>query len=310
VRSTRASKDVDVLNALQEHDEELVDIIREIKERKGSGEPFNPKRLIEKVEVIGPRVDLDRLTTSIGIEIAEKIGSSWDEWYGRLLRYKTREGHCRVLHNYVDGAFRLGRWVIMQRTKKDKLSADRIRRLDAIGFIWDRLEDKWEEGFAALTKFKAMEGHCNVPGDYIDGKFKLGKWVIFQRTHQAELAADRRRRLEEIGIVWRSQEFKLERAVGALKSFKDREGHCRVPRDHIEGNFNLGRWVDHNRQRESKLLPERKEQLNDLWFVWDSQVKNFDAGIIALEKFKARENHCRVPAAHLENIFNTNGLKE
>ena len=141
MRSTRASKDVDVLNALQEHDEELVDIIREIKERKGSGEPFNPKRLIEKVEVIGPRVDLDRLTTSIGIEIAEKIGSSWDEWYGRLLRYKTREGHCRVLHNYVDGAFRLGRWVIMQRTKKDKLSADRIQRLDAIGFIWDRLED-------------------------------------------------------------------------------------------------------------------------------------------------------------------------
>jgi superfamily II DNA or RNA helicase len=303
IKSENFEAVVDVLNALQEHDEELVDIIREIKERKGAGESFNPKRLIEKVEVIGPRVDLDRLTTSIGIEIAEKIGSSWDEGYGRLLRYKTREGHCRVPHNYVDGAFRLGRWVIMQRTKKKQLSAERIQRLDAIGFIWDRLEDKWEEGFATLTKFKAMKGHCNVPGNYIDGEFKLGKWVIVQRTHEAKLSADRRRRLEEIGIVWRSQEFKWARAVGALKSFKDREGHCLVPRDHLEGSFNLGRWVDHNRQRESKLLSERKEQLNDLGLVWDSQVKNYDAGIIALEKFKAREIHCRVPAVHLEEKF-------
>ena len=64
----------DVLNALQEHDDELVDIIREIKEQKGAGELFNPRRLQEKVEVIGPRVDLDRLTTSIDIEIAERIG--------------------------------------------------------------------------------------------------------------------------------------------------------------------------------------------------------------------------------------------
>ena len=33
----------DVLNALQEHDEELVDIIRELQQRKGQGEVFDPK---------------------------------------------------------------------------------------------------------------------------------------------------------------------------------------------------------------------------------------------------------------------------
>ena len=65
VKSEKFDVVADVLNALQEHDEELVDIIREIRERKGVGKPFNPRRLIEKVEVIGPRVDLDRLTKSI-----------------------------------------------------------------------------------------------------------------------------------------------------------------------------------------------------------------------------------------------------
>lgn len=83
----------DVLNALQEHDEELTAIIREIKQRKGEGEPFNPKILAEKVEVIGPRVSLERLTKSIRVEIAESLGTSWDEWFGMLLRYKRENGH-------------------------------------------------------------------------------------------------------------------------------------------------------------------------------------------------------------------------
>ena len=86
----------DVLNALQEHDEDLVDIIRELRERKGAGKPFDLRRLREKVEVIGPAVDLERLNTSISIAIADRIGSSWDEWYGRLKAYKQREGHCLV----------------------------------------------------------------------------------------------------------------------------------------------------------------------------------------------------------------------
>ena len=49
-----------VLNAMQEQDDELVDIIRELKEAKGRGEVFNPRRLIEKVHVIGPSISLQR----------------------------------------------------------------------------------------------------------------------------------------------------------------------------------------------------------------------------------------------------------
>jgi predicted helicase len=64
----------DVLNALQEQDEDLLDIIRELRERKGAGEPFNLRRLREKVEVIGPAVNLERLNTSISIAIADRIG--------------------------------------------------------------------------------------------------------------------------------------------------------------------------------------------------------------------------------------------
>ena len=53
--------------------------------------------------MIGPRVDLDRLTTSIEVEIVDRIGSSWDEWFGLLRRFKTREGHCRVPALHIEG---------------------------------------------------------------------------------------------------------------------------------------------------------------------------------------------------------------
>src|SRR6516162_2974132 len=51
----------DVLNALQEQDEDLIAIVRELQEAKGRGEVFDPRRLAEKVEVLGPTIDLSQL---------------------------------------------------------------------------------------------------------------------------------------------------------------------------------------------------------------------------------------------------------
>ena len=182
VKSEKFEMVADVLNALQEHDEELVDIIREIRERKGAGSPFNPRRLNEKVEVIGPRIDLDRLTRSIAVEIADRIGSSWDEWFGVLMRFKSREGHCLVPHLHVEDTYRLGQWVNVQRNTRDSMPPERKRRLDAIGFVWDARESLWEEGFAALKKFQTREGHCFVPAAHLEGTYKLGAWVGVQRA--------------------------------------------------------------------------------------------------------------------------------
>ena len=57
----------------------------------------------------------------------------------------------------------------------------------------------WGRGFAALTKFKAREGHCRVPKFHIEGKYRLGQWVIVQR---AKMPPERRMRLNKIGFVW------------------------------------------------------------------------------------------------------------
>ena len=67
----------DVLNALQEHDEELVDIIRELKQEKGEGKAFKSDRLFEKIEFIGPVVGFDNLVQSISVAITDRLGAGW-----------------------------------------------------------------------------------------------------------------------------------------------------------------------------------------------------------------------------------------
>ena len=194
----------DVLNALQEHDEELVDIIRELKRRKGEGEVFNPRRLLERVEFIGPVVGYDELVQSISVAISDRLGTSWYEMYGQLVKYKAREGNCMVPSTYItEDRYRLGGWASKQRETQAELSEDRRSRLNELGFVWDALTEQWETGYSALKQYKAREGNCMVPSRYItEDRYRLGMWVSYQRVTQAKLSEDRRSRLNELGFVW------------------------------------------------------------------------------------------------------------
>jgi hypothetical protein len=105
----------------------------------------------------------------------------------------------------VEGNFNLGAWVSTQRTRKDLLRLERKRRLEAIGFVWDWTDFRWEQGFTALLKFKRREGHCRVPIFHSEGDHRLGWWVSTQRRNKKELSAERKARLNKIGFVWNEE---------------------------------------------------------------------------------------------------------
>ena len=291
-----------VLNAMREQDEDLVEIIRELQELKGRGEIFNPRRLSEKVEVLGPSIELSTLRSNIFAEIVDAIGISWDEWFGRLKHYKEREGHCRVHQHYKDNGFGLGQWVSDQRQNKDTLAPDRRRRLDELGFIWNPLETDWEEGFQCLKCYASREGHCRVPQRHKENGVRLGQWVSNQRQSRELLPESRRQRLDEIGFVWDVLEEGWEEGFHHLRTYAQREGHCRVPRHHEEVGFALGKWV--RTQRSNNILSqERRQRLDALGFVWDPFETAWEQGFGYLKSFAEREGHTRVPTKHEENDF-------
>jgi hypothetical protein len=190
-----------------------------------------------------------------------------------LRAYKQREGHCRVplLFKTEDG-YLLGRWVSNQRQNKEKMSAELRRRLDELGFVWDKIDrdQKWQDGLSKLKAYKEREGHCRVPYGFktADG-FRLGKWTSSQRHGRDKLSPGRRQILDDLGFVWDPFKKDWEDGLGQLRAYKKREGHCRVPFYFTtEDGYLLGRWVGNQRQNKDKMSAEFRRQLDEVGFVW------------------------------------------
>ena len=148
--------------------------------------------------------DRERCLESLGMEWDPLI-AQWEEMFALLETYKRREGHCNVPRGHEADEVNLGAWVTNQRTAKRKgvLSADKDRRLESLGIVWSVLKAQWEEMFSLLEKYKAREGHCNVPYRHEEDEANLGYWVGTQRQakKKGKLSADKERRLEDLGFV-------------------------------------------------------------------------------------------------------------
>jgi hypothetical protein len=132
--------------------------------------------------------------------------------------------------------------------------------------------DRWETGFAALSKFRAREGHCCPSRHHVERNFNLGSWVSTQRYHKDLLPCERKRRLDAIGFVWDWRDYLWERGFAALLKFKRREGHCCVPIFRSEGNLKLGWWVSTQRRNRKIMSAERRARLKKIGFVWNTYL--------------------------------------
>jgi hypothetical protein len=65
----------------------------------------------------------------------------WEMGFSKLKHFSDREGHCRVPQKYkTEEGYRLGRWVKVQRTNRERMAPHRRQRLDAFpGWDWDEL---------------------------------------------------------------------------------------------------------------------------------------------------------------------------
>lgn len=218
----------------------------------------------------------------------------WNEKFNELVKYREEAGHCRVP---VNSSGSLGAWVNNQRFAykkgKQRYCQTRIARLEAIGFEWnprqgrpvadDTLpiscaENRWNEKFNELVKFREEAGHCRVP---VNGSGSLGAWVSNQRfayrTKGKKLRGQRIARLDAIGFEWElghgrtiGVDDRWEGRCAELVQFKRRHGHCNIPYL-CPANPKLGRWVQTQRSlyRKEALSEERIERLEEMEFVWE-----------------------------------------
>lgn len=267
-----------------------------------------------------------KLSHEQATRLNEIAGWIWDpgeatfaEGLERLLNYARQNGNTLVPNDYVEGdGYKLGLWVANRRGdyRVGRLSNGRINQLGEVpGWTWSQKGDAWERGYKQLCEFIAREHHSRVPRTYQDSDgFRLGSWAHNQRANYASntLAKDRVDRLDQLdGWKWVSGSELFDElwqdAYEHLCKFVDREGHTRVPRNHVEPDgFKLGQWITVQRNwfKRGKLSNSRASQLEAVsgWY-WNSHDVAWEKGYSNLQAFLAREGHVRVPNGHIENGY-------
>jgi len=293
-----------VLQAMQEQDELLAEIIRQMREERGRTKGFDDAGFRERVEFLGPDVALKVLRDSITTVCIEALGDDWDERFGELRAFKERFGHCRVPEAWAENK-RLATWVAVQRTRRKQktLSPARIERLESIQFIWAPHEVAWDDMFARLLAYKRAIGDTNVPATWPKDP-ELGRWVSMQRRlcNTGQLSPERRKQLNEIDFLWSPLAAHWEQMFNALVGYKRDFGHCEVPMGWAE-NRQLAYWVFTQRRvnRQGKLPADRFTRLDRLGFTWEVTDDRWEEMFRSLVDYRKTHGDCNVPRAWPEN---------
>ena len=135
----------------------------------------------------------------------EPVPQRWQEMYSALAAYKREHGDCNLPYESAEHP-RLAAWVASLRSRRgsNRLGQEKIKQLDALGFVWNRRAARWEAMYAALVEYRQTHGHCRVPSE---PRTRLAVWAVVQRRAKrlGKLSEERIRRLDMLGFVWEMQ---------------------------------------------------------------------------------------------------------
>lgn len=203
----------------------------------------------------------------------------------------------------------------------------------------------WNEKIALLIAYKEKNKHCRVPQrskehpELAQFTKKMREYYRLQKTGQYRgklLTPERVKELEDIGFEWEVRKVPnktFEQRMHDLKSFKEKNGHCNVPRVYKE-DVSLGRWchvmrcsywqVKVNKKPMYKIQPEEIQQLEDVGFLWrikkpakaigpkgepntykskqGKKTTSFEDRIEQLTEYKKEHGHVRVTMGQNKNL--------
>ena len=223
----------------------------------------------------------------------ETLTASWDLMYEHAKSYYEKHGNLEVERRYkTKDGYTLGNWIFTQRKvykgeQYGTLGEDKIKKLEAIGMVWDNYRDlSWQRFFNAAREYYEENGNLNVIKDYVtkDG-IKLGSWICRLRLYKNSnayskyLTDDMIKMLEEIGMIWDKNDWLFDRNFAAAKKYYEKNGDLIVPNKYVtEDGLRLWSWLQqlkHNRRHGggAQLTEEQIKRLDSIGMIWD---KKFD----------------------------------
>ncbi len=290
----------EVIQALSEQDEDLHATILDLKsnpdDRKALGH-----RLEKYIEIVSdPNLNgthYQELKEIVSIKIIDNVVSKWDEMYAKLCVFKSKHGHCSVVHPLTtDKAFL--EWVSRTRHyyKNNNLANHKVKLLESMEFELYPIDLQWENHFQKLKAYQKKHGHCNVPRSF---DTTLSSWVFHQRAlyDRAKLEEIKIQRLHDLEFDWDANQGRWDHYFKKLQDYKKQHGHCRVSCK----SQALGSWVSAQRikYKEGILAPHRIKLLNDLGVEWERYINQWQKNFEALKRYHRENGHCQVPIDHV-----------
>ena len=154
-----------------------------------------------------------------------KARPSFEDRLEECKAFRDKHGHCKIptTKSYDKS---LGIWVQEMRRNfklkmttgkpRQKISAEQIASLDAIGFEWGfkpaagapQSDESWEANYEQARQYHEENGNLDVPTDYKDAF--LAEWVCVQRDQKkrrdskmkCNINKKRIKMLDDIGFNW------------------------------------------------------------------------------------------------------------
>jgi len=244
----------------------------------------------------------------------EPLDTYWMRNYGALVEFKKINDHCNV-SKFDIKYFKVGKWIKEQRyhrNNENRLTPERIKLLENIGFDWGIKRNKWDEMYEWLKNYYTEQGVAYVQRDMSQGYSgnklnRLNRWCGKQiwYNNRGLLPPDKKRLLEDINFDFNHLENILEdfweTQFVKLTEFHKKHGHYNVPVHWVEDKV-LSRWIQRTRVYKDKLSKERKDLLDKIGFTWDFSDDAWEKHFQELKRFKEENGHCNVFVSENEQL--------
>ena len=231
-------------------------------------------------------------------KVQNKSDEAWEQSFCKVYDYyKVHGSISNIGSGKSDAEQKLNLWITAQRQsyKSGKLSAEKVRKLQSVGIVWNVFDDAWETGFSHAKSYYDEYGNLNVAPSYSDKSgYSLGIWIANQRSRYKnnsgrKLTDNQKKRLDSIGMIWNPSAEHWEAFYKAAELYFNKNGDLNVPAGYKTADgHSLKEWLRTQRSNKSKgvLSSDRIERLNKIGMDWLSPAaRNWETYFSACEKY-------------------------
>ncbi len=184
--------------------------------------------------------------------------------------YYEEHSNLDISTNYQHpSGFWLGSWVDKIRKKRDELNKEQIKRLNAIGFVWEPA-DNWEEKYTEAKAYYDKYGTLPLEPKQCKDKSErlICQWLRRQllRRNDGKMPQNQIDKLTAIGMDWlNSLERSWMRGLSHAQAYHATYGHLDVITTFVcEDGYPLGEWLHSQRTHRKRLTQDKLQALISL----------------------------------------------